>query len=244
MGHKYVQGFAYNKKVKINFIDNNIVDTNNTTLLICPGLSESAKDYTKLMSQINNRRCIVLSFRGRGESDSPQEGYTLEDHIKDIEAVVEELKLEEFCIMGISRGVSYELGYAISNYKSLKGLIIDEYPAQHKKMPKGWAKESMEFYKEHCDFISITYEVLKRIEEESEQINFTKELNNITCPSLILKGELEETLLSHEDITNYIDHLGSKSIRIEKFKNSGHDIQEGDFKRLVKVLNEFLKSID
>lgn len=38
-------------------------------VLICPGLSESANDYVDLMSDIKNRRCITLSFRGRGKSE-------------------------------------------------------------------------------------------------------------------------------------------------------------------------------
>lgn len=239
-----MHGFVANQGVNIHYIDNDIRNTNTTPLLICPGLSESAENYTNLMSKIENRRCIALSFRGRGKSDSPNKGYTLQDHIQDIDSVVKELSLDSFCIMGISRGVSYELGYAVSNPKLLKGLIVNEYPYEHKKMPSGWAKESMYFYDKHCDSISITYYALKCIEEDSKQVNFAEKLSNITCPSLILKGELEETLVSSEDIINYVDNLGSKSIRVEKFSKAGHDIQFGDFEGLVKVLNEFLKSID
>ncbi|RDY26563.1 alpha/beta hydrolase [Romboutsia weinsteinii] len=241
---EFVQGFVNNQGVKIHYIDNDLMNTNTTPLLICPGLSESAEDYVNLMSRINNRRCVAFSFRGRGKSGSPKSGYTLEQHIKDIDSVAKGLGFDKFCIMGISRGVSYELGYAVSNSESLKGIIVDEYPPEHKKMPNGWAKESMDFYDEHCDSISITYDVLKGIEDESEQIYFAKKLENITCPALILKGELEESLVSSDDIVNYVDNLGSKSIRVEKFKKAGHDIQFGDFEGLVKVMNEYLKSID
>jgi pimeloyl-ACP methyl ester carboxylesterase len=240
----FKQGFANNQGVKIHYIDNEAKNTNATPLLICPGLSESAEDYVNLMSNINNRRCIALSFRGRGKSDSLSKGYTLDEHIKDIDSVIKELGLKNICIMGISRGVSYELGYATSNTSLLKGLIVDEYSPEHKKMPMGWAKECMDFYNNNCDSISITYETLKGIEEDSEQINFVEKLSNITCPALILKGQLEETLIDKEDLIKYISNLGSISIRIEKFKNSGHDIQFGDFEALIKVLNEFLSSID
>lgn len=241
---EFIQGFANNKGINIHYIDNNINNTNTTPLIICPGLSESAENYINLMSNIKNRRCVALSFRGRGKSNTPKCGYTLEDHINDIDSVVKALKIDKFCIMGVSRGVSYELGYAISNSESLKGLIVNEYPAEHKKMPSGWAKESMDFYDKHCDLISITYEALKRIEEDSKQVNFYDELSNIKCPSLILKGELEESLVSSQDIINYVDNLGCKSIRIEKFSKAGHDIQFGDLEGLVKVMNEFLKYID
>ena len=57
----------------------------------------------------------------------------MEHHISDIECIVRELNLNKFYIMGNSRGVSYQLGYAILNSEKLNGLIVVEYPPQHKK---------------------------------------------------------------------------------------------------------------
>ena len=241
---EFRQNFVNNKGVNIHYIDNDVKNINATTLLICPGLSESAEDYINLMSRVKNRRCVALSFRGRGKSDAPKNGYTLENHIDDIQSIVKELELGEFCIMGVSRGVSYELGYAVSNPQFLKGMIIGEYPAIHKRMPNGWAKESMDFYEKYCDSISITYEVLKCIEDDSKEVSFIKKLNSIVCPSLVLKGELEDTLVSSGDIVDYVENLGNKSIRVETFDKAGHDIQAGDFEGLVKIINEFMESID
>lgn len=230
--------------IKIDYIENGIKENGKTTLLVCPGLSESAKDYLKLITRLDDRRCVALSFRGRGKSDSPTKGYRLEDHIKDINEVVNKLKIKDFCIMGYSRGVSYTLGYSILNPGMLKGLIIGEYPPEHKKMPKGWASESMEFYRTHCDFISINYDVLKAIENESVQVNFREKLGQITCPALILKGEQKESLLSNEDISTYTKYLNSRSIRIEKFDKAGHDIQSDDFDSFTKIIGEFLLTLD
>lgn len=239
-----IQDWVNSKGIKINYIDNHIINSKKTPLLICPGLSESAQDYIKIIERLNDRRCIALSFRGRGKSDSPERGYTLTHHLQDIHSIVECLNLDKFCIMGYSRGVSYALGYSLLNQNALKGLILGEYPAQHKKMPKGWASESMEFYNSHCQSISIKYNVLEAIERESEQIYFKDQLPNITCNTLILKGEKEETLLTLEDISEYIQNLGSKSIRIKHFENSGHDIKEDEFENLLNILDEFLSSLD
>ncbi|MGX4600145.1 alpha/beta fold hydrolase [Faecalimicrobium sp. JNUCC 81] len=241
---KIKENWVDNKGIKIHYIDNELKDTNKTPLLICPGLSESCEDYINIIDALNDRRCVALSFRGRGKSDSPDKGYTLKDHVDDISSVVNELRLNNFCIMGYSRGVSYALGYSILNPNLLKGIIIGEYPAEHKKMPNGWAKESIKFYNTHCESISITYEALKSIEKESDQVYFKEELNKINCPFLLLKGEQEETLLSRKDILNYIEYLNSRSIRIESFDKAGHDIKCDDFIGLMKVINEFLESID
>ena len=61
---EYIEGFANNKGVNIYYIDNGIKNSIKTPLLICPGLSECAKDYIKLINKFDDRRCVALSFRG------------------------------------------------------------------------------------------------------------------------------------------------------------------------------------
>ncbi len=111
-------------------------------------------------------------------------------------------------------------------------------------MSNGWEEESIEIYNCHCDCVSISYEVLKKIEDESEQVDFREDLKKITCPSLIIKGKLEDSLLSDEDIADYINNLSSQSILIKRFDNVGHNIQSEEFERLAKSVEEFLISID
>jgi len=241
---KYIEGFANNKGVNIYYIDNGIKNSKKTPLLICPGLSECAKDYIKLINRITDRRCVALSFRGRGISDSPSSGYSLEDHISDIEAVVEELDLKEICVLGISRGVSYELGYCSLNPHKVKGLIITEYPPKHKRALNEWTEESIEIYNRNREFMSINYDVLKSIERESENISFNTDLKKITCPALILKGNLKDSLLKDEDLSDYINNLGSQNILIKKFDDIGHSIQSENFEKLARAVEEFLITIN
>ena len=240
---KYIEGFANNKGVNIYYIDNGIKNSKKTPLLICPGLSECAKDYIKLINRITDRRCVALSFRGRGISDSPSSGYSLEDHISDIEAVVEELDLKEICVLGISRGVSYELGYCSLNPQKIKGIIITEYPPKHKRALNEWTEESIEIYNRNREFMSINYDVLKSIEKESENISFNTDLKKITCPALILKGNLKDSLLKDEDLSDYINNLGSQNILIKKFDDIGHSIQSENFEKLARAVEEFIITI-
>ena len=90
----------------------------------------------------------------------------------------------------------------------------------------------------------INYEVLKKIGEDCKQFDFRDGLQKITCPSLILKGILENSLLSNNDIADYVNNLNSKSITIEKFDNAGHDIQIDDLKKLSEIVEKFLNSLD
>lgn len=237
---KIVENYADNNNVNIHYIDNCITNSNKDTLVICPGLSECCEDYIKILETINDRRIISISFRGRGKSDKPSNGYSLNNHIEDINAVVGELGLEKFSMMGYSRGVSYLLGYAILFPDKISSLIIGEYPAIHKKMHNGWAKESMDFYNKYCSDISITYEVLKEIELESNDVDFREDLKKIKCKSLIIRGDLDGALLSKEELIDYVNYLGSNSIRIESLENSSHDIFTCDFDNVLKIIREFL----
>ncbi|MBT2760598.1 alpha/beta hydrolase, partial [Paenibacillus sp. ISL-20] len=86
-------------------------DCSLTPLLICPGLSETAEEYQDLLEYLMPRRCIVLSFRGRGQSGTPPNGYDLKDHVTDIESVVKSTGITPFHLYAFSRGVSYALEY-------------------------------------------------------------------------------------------------------------------------------------
>lgn len=81
------ENWVDNDGIRINFFQSKPEKAGKTPLLICPGLSESAEEYINLISSLQDNRCIALSFRGRGKSDSPLTGYSLEDHVSDIAAV-------------------------------------------------------------------------------------------------------------------------------------------------------------
>ena len=120
---EFKNGWVDNNGTNIHFIDSNFDTNQDLPFVIIPGLSESAEDYIPLLKILFPRRCIALTLRGRGNSDAPQKGYTLEDHISDIEAVIKHLELNAFILMGFSRGVSYTLGYTLTNSDSIKGLM-------------------------------------------------------------------------------------------------------------------------
>ena len=69
-------------------------------------------------------------------------------------------------------------------------------------------------------------------------------MKKITCPSLILKGKLENSLLSNEDIVDYINNLSSQRILIKMFDNLGHKIQSEEYEKIATSDEENLISID
>lgn len=80
-------------------------------------------------------RCIALDQRGHGASDKPQEGYTREDFVADLEVVVGGLRLDRFAIIGHSTGALNAWVYAARHPERVAAVVLEDMFAE----PKGEA---------------------------------------------------------------------------------------------------------
>jgi pimeloyl-ACP methyl ester carboxylesterase len=228
---------ANNNGISIHYLDSN-AQSSLVPLLICPGLSETAEEYLDLMEYLLPRRCVVLSFRGRGQSDTPDVGYNLEGHISDIDCVVKSANLSRFHLYSYSRGVSYALGYLEKNISKIISVIVQDYPAQHKKMPLGWADEYINNYLvPFSRQRNIRPEAVRGIQRESEQVDFQFKMDK---KILVLRGLLEGSLLDVGGISEY--QRLSPEVIIKNFQYSGHDIRNTEKDFLYRTLSDFVSS--
>jgi Predicted hydrolases or acyltransferases (alpha/beta hydrolase superfamily) len=224
-----------NDGVWIHYLDS-AASTSLVPVIICPGLSETAEEYTDLIEYLSPRRCVVLSFRGRGQSDTPASGYNLVDHVTDLESVVQDADLNRFHLFSYSRGVSYALGFAEKHPSQVVSLIVQDYPAEHKKMPEGWASEYINHYLvPFSRQRNIRPDAVWGIQRESEQVYFDFRLNK---KLLVLKGMLEGNLLSDEAVEAY--RRISSDVMVKGFGRSGHDIRNTEKELLYRTIGEFL----
>ncbi|WP_432355818.1 alpha/beta fold hydrolase [Sporosarcina sp. A2] len=230
-----------NNGTSIEFIDYIPDDaTNDLPLVIVPGLSESAEDYIPFMI-LFSRRCIAISLRGRGKSDAPEMGYSLEDHILDIDAVVKHLKLEEFVLMGFSRGVSYALGYAFTNLNAIKGLVIGDYPAYHTQLSSEWVEVFLALPPWRGKTLSerMDLHAILGLQRESKQVVFWDQLNLIQSLVLIIQGGKDGSALSDDDSSKYLRGFSNADLII--FEESNHNIFEPDIEKFVGVVECFME---
>src|SRR5918911_1542386 len=69
--------------------------------------------------------CLALDLRGHGDTDwSPEADYGLEAHQTDLEAIVEQLGLTSFLLVGMSLGGATSLAYAGKHADQLAGLVL------------------------------------------------------------------------------------------------------------------------
>lgn len=231
--------FANNNGVDIHYLDsgeNSLL----TPVLICPGLSETAAEYKELLAYLSPRRCVVLSFRGRGQSATPESGYDLADHVSDIEAVVQASGLNQFHLFAYSRGVSYALGYLQKHGDRIQSVILQDYPAQHKAMSEECAEDYIHNYLIPYERTGhIRSEAVWGIQKESRQISFQY---SISQPALVLRGLLDGSLLDDKDVQQYT-HMAN-DIAVEGFEHSGHDIRTAERDKLFELIQNFLSRHD
>ena len=67
---------------------------------------------------------FAMDLRGRGQSDKPSQGYSLEYHLKDINCLLDDLGLERAVIMGHSLGAFIGLAFAAQYPDRTDQLIL------------------------------------------------------------------------------------------------------------------------
>lgn len=232
-----------NNGVEIHILQSQPETAQTPPLLIIPGIIESAEDYLEVLKMLNNTKCIVLSLRGRGKSDSPPKAYSLEHHIHDIARVVEHLNLNEFVLMGYSRGVSYVLGYATKYPEKLKGVVIGDYPAVHTKLSDKWVDwfVSRPAWRGKTALERMERHALEEIQKESKEKLFWEDLHKIACPVLIVRGEKEGAILSKDMSEQYMQSFDKAEVVV--FEESDHNIFEPNIQRFIDEINQFMKRL-
>ena len=232
------EGWVDNLGVRLHFIQSNPrAPPSLTPLVYVHGAYGTAEGFLPEMEALSPRRCIALSLRGRGKSDAPETGYTFDDHISDISALVNHLDLERSCLMGWSVGVACSIRYASRNLGSVAGLILLDYPARYPAFPPQWADRVLS-----DPALDWKPQTVHAIQRESAEVSLWDDLGKIQCPVLVIGGGQPEALLKPEHIEKYRKRLPSAQIVV--FNDSGHNVSKPDYDRFIRTLTAFLEKID
>jgi pimeloyl-ACP methyl ester carboxylesterase len=236
--------FLQNGDVRLHVIEGGEDRPNRVPLLIVPGLAESAEDYVDLIQYLAPRRCVAATLRGRGRSDAPQEGYSLQDHVGDISLAKAVLGPQRVCLLAFSRGVAYALGYALGHVSELAGLILGDFPALHSALPPAFPDRFLTtVWRGKPAAERISAHAINAIQREAKEIVFWEGLRAITCPSLILHGARENgSLLSPDDVDRYRCML--RGVSIVNLQASGHDLRHPDPAPFAEAIRDFLSNLD
>jgi len=94
-------------------------------ILCVHGLTANCRCWDVIASSLNPKhKVIAMDLRGRGHSDSPPSGYSVENHCKDILALMDDQGLERPVLMGHSLGAFISLFFAAKHPDRVDRLIL------------------------------------------------------------------------------------------------------------------------
>lgn len=94
-------------------------------VLCIHGLTANSRFWDCLASALSPRhKIIAMDLRGRGLSDKPSTGYSIDHHCKDVLALMDDLGLKRPALMGHSLGAFISLVFAAQHPERVDGLIL------------------------------------------------------------------------------------------------------------------------
>jgi len=94
-------------------------------ILCVHGLTANCRCWDLLASSLSPRhKVLAMDLRGRGLSGSPPSGYSVENHCKDILALMDDQGLERPVLMGHSLGAFISLVFAAKHPRRVDRLIL------------------------------------------------------------------------------------------------------------------------
>jgi pimeloyl-ACP methyl ester carboxylesterase len=94
-------------------------------LLCIHGITANCRCWDVLAASLTpDYRVMAMDLRGRGQSDKPSVGYSLDFHLRDIESVLDNLEIDRTVIMGHSLGAFIGLAFAAKYPQRVDRLIL------------------------------------------------------------------------------------------------------------------------
>lgn len=220
--------FVHNGPVSLHVLEKGEASPSMPSLLVIGGLWEPAERAIPLLTHLS-AHVIAFSFRGRGLSSTPHNGYSLADHLSDIQTVVKHCGLENYSVLGFSRSASYALGWSLQHQEQMKQLILVDQPPVH----SGLTAEAVDYWSEliYLEVPVLNYirkAALEGLRRDAQEVEFTPQLEHLQLPVTLFAGRNREAVipsdLPADRITKYTDHLSS--CRVVEFPGAGHMIPD------------------
>ncbi len=209
-------GYADNDGVRIHYVRTGEISSGGTTVVVIPGMTESAEDYARYFKGFPIGDAVFISIRGRGRSDAPERGYSFEEQVSDIDAVLEHLEVRHCVIVGFSVGASFALAYTLQRPERVRGLGIIDYAPHYPSIPERWIGDVTQPGRE-----LLPVRVARAIVEEGERVVLSRDLSQIGCPVLVVRGGAEGSLLPEEIARLYMERIPRCTMLV--LDDMGHD---------------------
>lgn len=234
-------------------------------VILLHGYYDDGRRWVRLADDLRDDYEIVsIDIRGHGQSDAPESGYSIDDRIKDISAVIDHFDLAGPVLLGHSMGATTAGWYAARYGERLRGVVLVDPECFH-DLPDMDADDREAAVREHFDdFESLTVESIvedhyehldreqaERLAEASLAVSehavvqlahegypspLTDQFPGIDCPTLILRSDRDvETRVRDLDAADTLPNG-----RLVHIPDAGHYVFQDEYEAAMKELRTFL----
>lgn len=231
--------FVDNNGVNISYKTVNLSSSSKApSIVFIHGALGSSDDWTTnsyLMKELSNAKAKSLYFinlRGRGNSDCPKSGFTVEDHISDIVSVIEQEKLNDIIFVTHSLGVPFAIGYALQATLNIMGVVVGDYVALVPPFHQNW----LDTITSQLSNYNVSKGLPYHLYEEIKNTSYIDQLEKIKGPFLIIRGK-DKGVLSSEQAVEMWSEVKEKSFFSSQ---TGHDVFENNetVNQVMRFINE------
>ncbi|MFK7824761.1 MAG: alpha/beta fold hydrolase [Oligoflexales bacterium] len=170
------------------------------TLLFLPAMAGEAIDGFRSLAPClaSGFNVASMSFRGRGRSTTPTEGYKFIDHAGDIKLVLGDLKVNKIVLVACGISVIYA-AYYLQEYglSNIAGLVILGHPWRVNKAKMGWAEELSKIrFRGKPVTATMRKAAMVQIERESTAVDLYLEYEGLKLPTLVMHTPINKGLLT------------------------------------------------
>ena len=112
-------------------------DPSEPAVLLLPGPTDSWRSYGPVLDRLPPETyAIAVSQRGHGDSDKPDDGYTVEDFAADVVLFLDAIEIERAVLAGHSGSCLVARKVALDQPDRVAGLVLESSPTTMRGDPK------------------------------------------------------------------------------------------------------------
>jgi pimeloyl-ACP methyl ester carboxylesterase len=225
--------------LRIRYLDNDPADPVGIPIVFSPGIADDAGDYDAMLSYFSPRRVIAVDVRGRGGSDAPPVGYTVDLLADDLGAAIDAAGIERFHLMTFSRGTPTALTIAFRDPTRVASIAIGDYRAVEIQLNTAFVDHQWSStWRGRPMPQLIPRHALEEIARDSRPRQLRDELGALGLPVLVARGDQPGCLVDDAAVGQY--RLSVPGVEIVVIPGASHDLFRPERLGYPKAVTEFI----
>jgi non-heme chloroperoxidase len=235
--------FTSRSGVNIHYLDNDPAEPQGLPIVFSGGIVDAADDYLAMLDFVSPRRLVVIDVRGRGRSESPPTGYSLDELATDLEAVVDECGFDRFHLMTFSRGTPTALTLAFHRPHMIASISVGDYQLAEIGLPPEYVDRQMTLtWRGKAMADRVERHVIEGIQQTSRSRPLWDDVAALRVPVLFVRGTGEGAMGASEEIVEKY-RAAIPDVEVVSLEGVGHDLFRQDRLAYPDAVVEFVSRL-